>query len=296
MAHQDLSQVPISLSTGMRPSLANARPQQVLAIVTSAVTLALAVVFVTTRIYTSIRIYHGFHAEKQNKVIAMNYSYFRSTAKLTGITLLATIFSVIYIGIVLSSNLSLISLLLVDYRSNYIRDIPMIWYTEEHWKLNVRFPGNYFQEDAHYFSRVIVLMLYDHFLPPRFRLLFHTLCLTLFNLALHLTTIYILTSFNAPSTGIDRYSPDAIMKFKTLLDWSVIHGSLDIALDLCVFALPLPTILQLHMPTRIKISVLTILCTGFFVAIATGTEFYFYCKLVFTSYISYNDGAYICAA
>jgi hypothetical protein len=78
----------------------------------------------------------------------------------------------------------------------------------------------------------------------------------------YITSIPLLSYFCTPSPGGDWNSLDVFAKCKRLLDWAMIQGSLDIALNVYIFILPLPIVLGLQLPLRKKLGVLAIFLTG----------------------------------
>ncbi|KAI0509175.1 hypothetical protein F5B22DRAFT_658582 [Xylaria bambusicola] len=266
MDQPDLSQVPATTPpAGVIPNFTNPPSQQVPMIVVSTVVLALTIVFVTIRIYTGVRILHRLGTEEV-------------------LTLVATIFSIAYVGIVLS----------LSHKSRHLWDVPLIWFTEDYWK--IRYAGNTIQAFAYFTSRLPILVLYIRLFGRQAGFRFACYFALFANFAVYLTAIPLLSYFCAPRIGEDWNSLDVFDKCKTLLNWAVIQGSLDIALDLYIFILPLPPVLRLQMPKRKKIGVLIVFLTGFFAVIASGIGFYFRYKLTFTPDINWNEGAYICAA
>jgi len=81
--------------------------------------------------------------------------------------------------------------------------------------------------------------------------------------AVYLSAIPLLSYFCTPSPGQSWGSLNVFAKCKELVVYAVIQGSCNIALDLFIFMLPLPTIFGLHLPLKRKLGVLTIFGTGF---------------------------------
>ncbi|KAI0814213.1 hypothetical protein GGR55DRAFT_634411 [Xylaria sp. FL0064] len=285
MDHPDLSQLPAAAPPpGVVPNFTDPPSQQVPMIAVSTVVLTLTTVFVTIRVYTGVQILHRFGIEEGQDAIILFAPGLVLTDSCPGLTLLATAFSAAYIGIIL----------VLSHESRHLWDVPLIWFTENYWK--IRFAGNTLQAFAYFTSHLPILVLYLRLFGRQAG--FRVACyIALFaDFAVYLTAIPLLSYFCTPHAGGDWNSLVVFAKCKTLLNWAVIQGSLDIALDLYIFLLPLPTVLSLHMPTQKKIGVLVVFLTGLFAVIASGIGFYFRYKLTFTPDINWNEGAYICAA
>ncbi|KAJ8132163.1 hypothetical protein O1611_g1459 [Lasiodiplodia mahajangana] len=111
----DLSQVPAAPPPpGVMPNFSDPPSQQVPMIVVSTVILTLTVIFVAIRVYTGLRILRRFGIEEC-------------------LTLLATVFSAAYIAVVLH----------LSHESRHLWDVPLIWFTEDYWK--IRYAGNTLQ-------------------------------------------------------------------------------------------------------------------------------------------------------
>lgn len=81
--------------------------------------------------------------------------------------------------------------------------------------------------------------------------------------AVYLSAIPLLAYFCTPQPGGSWNALAVFAKCKELVVYAVIQGSCNIALDLYIFMLPLPTIIGLHLTLKKKLGVLAIFGTGF---------------------------------
>ena len=78
-----------------------------------------------------------------------------------------------------------------------------------------------------------------------------------------MSAIPLLSYFCTPVPGQSWGALEVFAKCKRLVVYAVVQGSCNIALDIFIFLLPLPTIFGLHLPLKKKLGVLTIFGTGF---------------------------------
>ncbi|KAK3934388.1 hypothetical protein QBC46DRAFT_273902 [Diplogelasinospora grovesii] len=269
----DLAQTPAAAPPpGQMPNFVNPPSQQAAMIAVSTVMMALTLTFVSLRLYNSLWVTKKPGIEDWLCVLAM-------------------IFSFTYAGIVLD----------LSFVSRHMWDVPLIWFTENYWKAirddntQIRFAGNTIQAFAYFTSRLPILILYLRLFGRNqsFRILCYGGMAADF--AIYLTAVPLLSYFCTPPIhGGDWNSLDVFAKCKQLLDWAVIQGSLDIALNVYIFILPLPTVLNLHMAPGKKLGVLAIFLTGLLAVVASGVGFYYRHQLSFTPDVNWNEGAYIC--
>ncbi|CAJ2506591.1 Uu.00g077770.m01.CDS01 [Anthostomella pinea] len=232
LGYEDLANTPAaSPPAGQTSNFLNPPSQQTIMIAVSTTMSFLTVVFVSLRLYTSLRI-----------------------TRLPGIEdwlcVLAVVFSFGYIGIILS----------LSYVSRHMWDVPEIWFTENYWK--IRFAGNTLQALAYFTSRMPILLLYLRLFGQKrsFRIACYVAITAAFGV--YLASIPLLSYFCTPSAGGDWGSLDVFAKCKRLLDWAMVQGSCDIVLNIYILLLPLTVVLGLHMPPRKKLGVLAIFLTG----------------------------------
>lgn len=128
--------------------------------------------------------------------------------------------------------------------------------------LQIRFAGNTFQALAYFTSRLPILLLYLRVFGRTKP--FRIACYVAMGIAFgaYLTSIPLISYFCTPPIGGDWNSLDVFAKCKRLLNWALIQGSLDVALNVYIFILPLPVVLGLQMPLQKKLGVLAIFLTG----------------------------------
>ncbi|KAK4203385.1 hypothetical protein QBC40DRAFT_274690 [Triangularia verruculosa] len=261
--HADLANTPAAAPPpGVKPNFIDPPSQQVAMITMVTIMSFFTLIFLSLRLYTSLRI-----------------------TRLSGmedwLCLLATVFIFTYSGTVLS----------LSHLSRHMWDVPVIVFTENYWK--IRFSANTFQALAYFTSRLPILLLYLRLFgrTKGFRIACY------FGIAgavgAYLTTIPLLSYFCTPPIGGDWNSLDVFAKCKKLLPWAIVQACLDIVLNVYVFVLPLPVILKLQMPPRKKLGVLVIFLTGLIAVVCSAVGLYYRYQLSFTPDVNWNEGAFI---
>jgi hypothetical protein len=230
--HADLAHTPAAMPPeGQITNFVDPPSQQTTMIAVSTVMIFLTVLFVSIRLYTSLRI---------NQLPGIE----------DWLCVLAVIFSFGYIGVILS----------LSHVARHMWDVPIIWFTENYWK--IRFAGNTLQALAYFTSRLPILLLYLRLFGRKkgFRAAVYIAIAAAF--AVYITSIPLLSYFCTPPPGGDWGSLDVFAKCINLLAWAMVQGSCDIALNLYILLLPLTAIMGLQMPAKKKLGVLAIFLTG----------------------------------
>lgn len=128
--------------------------------------------------------------------------------------------------------------------------------------LQIRYAGNTFQALAYFTSRMPILLLYLRFFGRKRGVRIACYFAIAAAFGTYITSIPLLSYFCTPPPGGDWGSLDVFAKCKKLLNWAMIQGSLDIALNVYIFVLPLPVVLGLHMERKKMLGVLIIFLTG----------------------------------
>ncbi|KAK4163960.1 hypothetical protein QBC43DRAFT_318474 [Cladorrhinum sp. PSN259] len=263
-AHADLAHTPAAAPPpGVQPNFIDPPSQQTAMIAMTVVMTFFTLVFLSVRLYTSLRI-----------------------TRLSGtedwLCLLAAVLIISYSGLVLS----------LSHLSRHMWDVPVIVFTENYWK--IRFAANTFQALAYFTSRLPILLLYLR-LFGRQSQNFRFACYFGIGLAVgaYITTIPLLSYFCTPPVGGDWNSLDVFAKCKRLLPWAIVQACVDIVLNVYIFILPLPVILRLQMPTGKKLGVLAIFLTGLIAVVCSAVGLYYRHQLSFTPDVNWNEGAFI---
>ncbi|GAW15638.1 hypothetical protein ANO14919_050570 [Xylariales sp. No.14919] len=208
--------------------------RQTIMIAISTVAIVLATSFVSIRVYSSLRLT-------------------RSLGREDWLCLVATVFSFGYIGIILS----------LACVSRHIWDVPVIWFTESYWKY--RFAGNTLQALAYFTSRLPILLLYLRLFGTQRPFRYAVYIAIAAAAGLYITSIPLISYFCTPPPGGDWGSLDVFAKCQRLLDWALVQGSGDVALNVYIILLPIAPIVRLQMPLNKKLGVLAIFLTGLLV-------------------------------
>ncbi|KAI0395441.1 hypothetical protein F5Y17DRAFT_198497 [Xylariaceae sp. FL0594] len=259
----DLAHTPAGIPPpGQSTNFVDPPSRQGVMIAISTVAIALTTSFVLVRLYSSLRVTRSLGLEDWLCLVAM-------------------IFAFGYIGITLS----------LSYVSRHIWDVPLIWFTEDYWKY--RFAGNTLQALAYFTSRLPILLLYLRLFGTRKSFRFAVYFAIAAAFGLYLTSIPLISYFCTPSPGGDWGSLDVFAKCKRLLDWALVQGSGDIALNVYILLLPVPPIMRLHMPLNKKLGILAIFLTGLLAVISSALGLYYRYKLSFTPDVNWNEGNFI---
>ncbi|KAI0412417.1 hypothetical protein F5X98DRAFT_367289 [Xylaria grammica] len=237
--------------------------RQTIMIAISTVAIVLATSFVSIRVYSSLRLT-------------------RSLGREDWLCLVATVFSFGYIGIILS----------LAYVSRHIWDVPVIWFTESYWKY--RFAGNTLQALAYFTSRLPILLLYLRLFGTQRPFRYAVYIAIAAAAGLYITSIPLISYFCTPPPGGDWGSLDVFAKCQRLLDWALVQGSGDVALNVYIILLPIAPIVRLQMPLNKKLGVLAIFLTGLLAVICSALGLYYRYLLSFTPDINWNEGNFIC--
>ncbi|PSR97191.1 hypothetical protein BD289DRAFT_111731 [Coniella lustricola] len=265
MSTPDLAHTPAAPPpAGQTSNFVDPPSQQAAMIGVSATMTLLTLVFLSVRFYTSLRITRRPGIEDW-------------------LCLAAAVLVFGYTGVILD----------LSYVSRHMWDVPEIWFTENYWK--IRFGGNTLQALAYFTSRMPILLLYIRLFGTTLR--FRIACYIAIGFAVgtYITSIPLISYFCTPrTTGGDWNSLEVFAECKKLLDWAMVQGSCDIALNVYIFFLPIPTILGLHMDRKKRLGVLAIFMTGLVAILCSALGLYYRYKLSFTSDVNWNEGAFIC--
>ncbi|KAI0409839.1 hypothetical protein F4802DRAFT_542267 [Xylaria palmicola] len=236
--------------------------RQAVMIAISTVAIVWTASFVSIRVHSSLRLTRSLGVEDW-------------------LCLVATVFSFGYIGVILS----------LSYVSRHIWDVPVIWFTENYWKY--RFAGNTLQALAYFTSRLPILLLYLRLFGTKRSFRVAVFIAIAAAAGFYLTSIPLISYFCTPSPGGDWGSLDVFAKCQRLLDWALVQGSGDIALNVYILVLPIPPIARLQMPLNKKLGVLAIFLTGLLAVISSALGLYYRYQLSFTPDINWNEGNFI---
>ncbi|KAF2964970.1 hypothetical protein GQX73_g8604 [Xylaria multiplex] len=277
----DLANTPAgSPPPGEATNFVNPPSRQAVMIAISTVAIVWTTSFVSIRIYSTLRLTRSLGAEDW-------------------LCLIATIFSFGYIGIILS----------LSYVSRHIWDVPVIWFTENYWKY--RFAGNTLQALAYFISRLPILLLYLRLFGTKrsFRVAVYIAIAAA--AGFYIPSIPLISYFCTPSPGGDWGSLDVFAKCQRLLDWALVQGSGDVALNVYILLLPIPPITRLQLPLNKKLGVLAIFLTGLLyvvshsrslhickqlanrAVICSALGLYYRYQLSFTPDVNWNEGNFI---
>ncbi|KAM7191495.1 Cytochrome P450 [Rhypophila sp. PSN 637] len=159
----------------------------------------------------------------------------------------------------------------------------------------IRFAGNTLQALAYFTSRMPVLLLYIRLFGtanPKLKIACYVGMMAASGT--YVTSIPLISYFCTPSPGGDWNSLDVFDKCKKLLDWAMIQGSLDVVLNVYIYILPLPILFKLQMPPKRKLGVLAIFLTGLLAVVSSAVGLYYRYQLSFTPDVNWNEGAFIC--
>lgn len=129
----------------------------------------------------------------------------------------------------------------------------------------IRFAQNVIQSFAFVASRLPILLLYLRLfgLKTKTGFRFAVYAGMVFAFAIYLIQIPLISAFCVPTSGESWNSLELFARCKKLVVWAVIQGGCNIALDIYIFLLPLPTISGLQLPLRKKMGVIAIFAIGF---------------------------------
>lgn len=83
------------------------------------------------------------------------------------------------------------------------------------------------------------------------------------NFSIYFPSIPILSYYGAPSPGQSWENLTLSMKPVKSLTCGIVQSALVIVLDLCLFIIPLPVTLQLHMPLKRRLQLAAVFSTAF---------------------------------
>lgn len=201
-------------------------------IAVTATTSILALVLLSIRLYSTLRITRSASYDDSASILAM-------------------IFSLAYIGLIISTK-------------NYARhgwDLPISAYTAGYFKIILS--ETIIAALGFLFSKVSVLLLLFRLFSPTRKFRYLVFIGIIWATTISLTTSVVAGALCAPWPGESFSSLTVARRCTHQGIWAVVQGALNVALDFYILYLPIPLVWQLQMGQRRKIGVTAIFMTGF---------------------------------
>ncbi|KAL9630535.1 MAG: hypothetical protein Q9164_006366 [Protoblastenia rupestris] len=222
----------IAPPSGVEPNFADPVTLADATVAVSITMLVLAVVLLSLRLYSTLRIT-------------------RSASYDDGVSVLAMMFSIAYIGLIIS----------IKDNARHGWDLPISGYTASYSK--VILPEIIFIALGFLFSKVSILLLLFRLFSPtqKFRYLIYV-GITWATL-ISLTSLITAGALCAPRSGESFSSLTVAERCSRQKTWAVVQGALNMSLDFYILYLPIPMVWKLQMEQKRKIGVTAIFMTGF---------------------------------
>ncbi|KAL9593739.1 MAG: hypothetical protein Q9179_005720 [Wetmoreana sp. 5 TL-2023] len=216
---------------GVQPNFSNPVTLETTVIAVSAVTSALAVVLLCTRLYSTIRVTRS--------------AWYDDVAVVSAI-----VFSLAYVG------------LIIDTRgyAKHSWDVPLSVFTPRYYKKILA--ESIIGALGLLFSKISILLLLHRLFGPDKRFRYYVYFGMLWATAISCTTITASGALCAPRAGESFGDLRSAQRCDRLKIWAVVQGSLNVILDLYILYIPLPVIWKLQMGQKKKIGVAAIFMTG----------------------------------
>ncbi|CAF9916812.1 MAG: hypothetical protein ALECFALPRED_010874 [Alectoria fallacina] len=218
----------------------------------SAITSVLAVIFLSMRLYSTLAIT-------------------RSASYDDGASILAMIFSLGYVGLIVSTK--------DDARHGW--DFPISAFTASY--LKAILSETIIAALGFFFSKVSVLLLLFRLFSPTQSSRYLVYIGIIWASLISLTTLAVAGALCAPWSGESFGSVPTFERCTHQVTWAVAQGALNTILDFYILYLPIPMVWKLNMGQRRKIGVTAIFMTGFIACIASTLSLAYKIKLVKSS-------------
>lgn len=243
--------------SGVEPNFINPVTLADATIAVSATTSVLAVVFLSMRLYSTLGIT-------------------RSASYDDGASIVAMMFSLAYIGLVISTK----------ENARHGWDLPVSALTASYFKIILS--ESIIAALGFLFSKVSVLLLLFRLFSPTRNFRYLVYIGIVWATVISLVTLVVAGALCVPWPGESFSSLTVVERCTHQETWAVVQGPLNMLLDFYILYLPIPMVWKLQMGQRRKIGVTAIFMTGFIACIASTLSLAFKIELVTSSDTLWN--------
>ncbi|KAL2047262.1 hypothetical protein N7G274_001281 [Stereocaulon virgatum] len=253
-----LSQIPSAAPPpGLKPNFVNPVTLAGAMVAVSATTLALAIVLVSLRLYSTLRIT-------------------RSASYDDGACVVALMFAASYVGLVIS----------IKDNARHAWDLPLSALTDRYGE--ILFCEQIILALGNLFAKLSILLLLLRLFSPTKTFRYMVYFGIMWTTVIPLTSIIVASALCAPRKHESFGSFSLLDRCAQTKTWAVVQGVLNVCLDFYILYLPVPLVWKLQMEIRRKLGVMAIFMTGFIACLASILGLIYKVKLFEDSDILWN--------